>query len=49
MEKGHFTPEFFAWAREHGFPPRGPRGSEVNKERARILPKLYSQWLKEQK
>lgn len=44
-----YTPEFFAWAREHGFPPRGPRGSEVNERRAQMLPKLYYQWCRERR
>ena len=48
-EHKRYTPEFFAWAREHGWPSRGPRGSEVNKVRARMLPGLYRQWLKEQR
>jgi hypothetical protein len=40
--------EFFAWAYEHGFPERGPRGSEINKVRAKMLPSLHSRWLEEQ-
>ena len=41
--------EFWDWAREHGLPPRQPRGSEQNKERQRLTPKLYKQWRLEQK
>jgi hypothetical protein len=47
-EHKRFSPEFFVWAREHGWPSRGPKGSVVNMERAKMLPKLYSLWLKEQ-
>jgi len=44
-----YTPEFYAWAREHGLPPRGPRGSPINKERAKMIPKLFKQYQEELK
>lgn len=47
--KTGYTLEFWKWAYEHGFPPRQPRGSPENMERSKMLRKLYSQWLKEQK
>lgn len=44
-----YTEVFFRWAREHGFPERGPKGSEVNLIRALMLPKLVAQYNREQK
>ena len=44
--KPKMTPEFFRWAAEHGLPPRGPRGSPQNKERGKVLSRLWEEWLK---
>ncbi len=39
-------PEFWAWARENGLPPRGPRGCPENIRRRDIMGSLITRWNK---